>query len=189
MFNETIFGIGISKFNLTGIDNERICEEVKYYSTNPNNNPISKRSIKNNNQYFSKLNKVVLEQSQNILSGITSNPNLKAIFKRMWGNHNLNDDICHPHTHRDSFLSAVYYPKSTDGRLQFYCPWMDSMLAHISVHNITESFNQYNSTHYEVVVKTGDLVIFPAMLPHMVIPTNNERFSVAYDIGVKNGSI
>ena len=72
------------------------------------------------NPYLTELNKFIIEQAQIILNGMTSDTNVRVFLQRVWGNYNLNDNISVPHTHRDSFLSAVYYPKSTDARILFH---------------------------------------------------------------------
>jgi uncharacterized protein (TIGR02466 family) len=195
MFSERIFTIGISKFVIDGVDNESLCNEIRHYSTNPTNNIRNPRGMDTNNPLLKDLNQVVLQQAQNIIDGLAAKPNngvLKAHFNRMWGNHNLNSDICVPHAHRDSFLSAVYYPKSTDGRITFYCPWMDGMLAHLPHDYISDAepkYSDFNSCYHDVQVKTGWLILFPAMLCHVVPPTTEERYSIVYDIGVKNESV
>ena len=48
-----------------------------------------------------------------------------------------------------------------------------------------KQFNEYNSSYYELYVKTGMLVIFPAHLPHFVPVSKDDRCSIAYDIDVK----
>lgn len=194
MFEERIFSVGISKFKVDGVDNESLCKDIRYYCTNPTNRRTNPRGLELTNPLLTDLNEVVLEKTQNILNGITptKNSNIKTYIKRMWGNHNLNADICSPHAHRDSFLSAVYYPKSTDGTLRFYCPWMDQLLAHVPLDYESggnADFHEYNSSYYELNVWTGWLIIFPAMVCHIVPPSQDERYSVVYDIGVKNESV
>ena len=114
---------------------------------------------------------------------MTSNPNVEVYLQRVWGNHNVNEDICIPHVHRESFLSAVYYPKSTDGRIQFYSPFTDAILSHVPV--IADKYNEFNSSQHTLYPKTGWLILFPANLLHVVLPSKEERYSIVYDIGVK----
>lgn len=178
IFNKRIFSIGISTLQLNGLDNDQLCEQIKLCH---NGSDDLKRDLGLTNPHLNNLNDIVLEQCQKILDGITEN--LKVKLKRVWGNHNLNSDICIPHTHRDSFLSAVYYPKSTDGKIHFYSPWTDAILSHVPI-NKTKEFNEYNSSYYELPVKTGYLVIFPAHLSHFVPISESERYSIAYDVAV-----
>jgi hypothetical protein len=183
MFSERIFSIGISKFKLNGLDNETLCEQVKLCQNGEDEK--FRRDMGLDNYSLKQLNSIVIEQSQKILDGIAnSDLKIKTTLKRVWGNHNLNSDICIPHAHRDSFLSAVYYPKSIDGRIHFYCPWADGILSHIPIETAKE-FNEYNSSYYELQVETGWLILFPAHLCHFVPVSKEERFSIVYDIGVE----
>jgi hypothetical protein len=191
MFNETIFSIGVTRLELRGIDNESLCRKIRHCSTNPNKNKSNPRGIDIDDPVIKDLNGIVLQQSQNILEGMAPKPSegkLETYFKRVWGNHNLNYDICTPHTHRDSFLSAVYYPKSTDGIIEFYSPWMDAMLSHIPwdyPNNGGAQNTTFNSSHYYFNVQTGWLILFPATLCHFVPACNDERYSIAYDVGIR----
>ena len=70
-----------------------------------------------------------------------------------------NDEfISIPHVHAESFISAVYYPLSTDGKLVFLNP----MLALLSKQSsgMIENYNEFNSEYFQVDVRTGYLVIF-----------------------------
>ena len=191
MFSERIFSIGISKFKLKGLDNETLCEQVRHYSTNPENKIHGQRDMKVDNPYLTSLTDVVMAESQKITDSILANPSIKltCFAKRVWGNHNYNCDICIPHVHRDSFLSAVYYPKaSEDSRLHFQSPFTDALLAQIPI-LASETYDEFNSAYHQINAETGMLVIFPANLLHFVPPTKGERYSIVYDIGVRNESV
>jgi uncharacterized protein (TIGR02466 family) len=183
MFNERIFSVGITKFQINNFDNQTLCKQVEYFCTNPHNKTVNKRDMGLDNPHLIELNKVVLQQSQLILNGLTSNPNVEVYLQRVWGNHNVNENICSPHVHRESFLSAVYYPKSTDGRIQFYSPFTDAILSHVPV--VADKYHEFNSSQHTVYPKTGWLILFPANLLHVVLPSKEERHSIVYDIGVK----
>ena len=105
----------------------------------------------------------------------------------MWVNQDLNTDISTTHTHRDSFLSVIYYPKSTDGKIHFYIPSADVYLSHVPIYKCKE-YNEYNSTFWEFDVKTGYLLIFNSMLPHAALPSKEERVSIVYDIVVNENN-
>ena len=178
-----MFSVGFSAFNLTEIDNDAICNEI-----------LLNKDVNLNSKVIQGLNSIVIKNSQQILNGIISNPeitNTKIDLKRAWGNHNMDPAICIPHVHRDSLLSAVYYPKANDTTINFHSPWTDYMLSHLPIDVLTPStdFNEFNSSFYSLPVQTGMLVIFFSHILHSVPYTNKERFSLAYDIGVKNVNI
>ena len=180
MFERPIFSIGITTLQLNGLDNDLICEQIKIHQEGKGD--MSKRDMNINHSCLTQLNNIVLKNAQNIVDGLAQDKNIKANLKKVWGNHNFNHNICTPHTHRDSFLSAVYYSKSTDGKIHFYSPWTDAILSHLPFNVDPKEFNEYNSSFYEINVKTGMLVLFPAHLPHFVPISKEERFSIAYDI-------
>jgi len=205
MFNETLFSIGITRLKIDGLNNHELSNLVvencktghvddKIRTTQDviTNALYSERGITlDAHPELTKLNNTILEQTQIILDGIISNPqvnNVTTYIKRIWGNKNVNKDISLPHAHRDSFLSAVYYPVSEDGIIHFYSPFSDAFLAQVPIGLSTE-YNQYNSSYYEFPVQTGQLVIFPSMLCHYVPATEKKRMSIAYDIGVNHGNL
>ena len=181
-FSKNIFSIGISIFQVNHLDNETLCKQVEYFCTNPNNNKIYTRDMGLDNPHLKELNEIVIEQSQIILNGITNYPNLKVFLQKVWANHNLNESIATPHCHRGSFLSAAYYPQSTDGIIQFHSPFTDALLSHVPVQ--TDNYNEFNSVYYDVCPKTGWLILFPGSLMHRVLPSKEERHSIVYNIGI-----
>ena len=187
MFNERIFSIGISKFILNGLNDDLLCEKIKEKRSTKVGLTYGERDLEISDPVLQTLNEVVIKQSAEIIDGVVASSRVKLVpeVKRVWGNHNLNADICIPHVHRDSFLSAVYYPKNTDGTIHFHCPWMDNILSHIPIAT-TDNWNEFNSSYYEYTPESRTLIIFPANLLHFVIPTEGERYSIVYDIGVKH---
>lgn len=184
MYNNILFSIGLQTLELKGIDNNVLCEYVKTNIRKQN------RHVDYSDVELSKLNSMVLQETQKILDGTISNhdvKNLKTQIKRVWVNQDLNSDISTTHTHRDSFLSAVYYPKSTDGKIHFYVPSSDVYLSHVPIHKAKE-YHEYNSTFWEFDVKTGYLLIFNSMLPHAALSSNEERISIVYDIIVNENN-
>ena len=182
-FSKKIFSIGITPFQINHLDNETLCSQVEYVCTNPdNNNKLCTRDMGLNNPHLRELNEFVLEKSQIILNGMTSDPNVRVFLQEVWGNHNLNVCITTPHSHRNSFLSAVYYPQSTDAILQFHSPFTDALLSHIPP--IADNYHEFNSVFYDIYPKTGWLILFPASLVHNVLPSKEERHSILYNIGV-----
>ena len=82
-------------------------------------------------------------------------------------------------------MSAIYYPLSTDGVIQFFSPFSDYFLSQVPIEDVYD-MNCYNSSFYELPVRSGDLIIFNSMLYHRAKLSANERISIAYDINIKS---
>ena len=182
MFNTTLFEVSISRKKLTTIDNEKLQELVlQNYFTNG-------RFVNQNDECLDDLNIEILSECQSILNEIRSDPTESAVSLKIndvWVNYNYTDYITTPHTHKNSFLSAVYYPLSTDGQLSFHSPFTDSFLANLPAHSPAE-YNTHNATSWIFPVETGDLLIFNSALLHFVPSSGilgKKRMSISYDIG------
>ena len=171
MFNTLLFGVGLSQFHLSDIDNEKLSKfkEQRYLDTS---DPL-----------LSELNSRILKEGKHILNSTCKSKEL--YIKKIWCNYNINKDIEEPHNHRNSFLSAIYYPLSTDGVIQFFSPFSDYFLSQVPIEDVYD-MNCYNSSFYELPVRSGDLIIFNSMLYHRAKLSTNERISIAYDINIKS---
>ena len=83
------------------------------------------------------------------------------------------------HSHGNSWLSGVYYPKGDpgfsikfyyDNRTQFYTP--------------PTEYNAYNSTEWTIVPEDNHLILFFSQLRHKLMPNQStkDRFSLAFNI-------
>tara|TARA_Y100000992_G_scaffold190646_1_gene129297 strand:- start:85 stop:603 length:519 start_codon:yes stop_codon:yes gene_type:complete len=171
MFNTLLFGVGLSQFHLSDIDNEKLSKfkEQRYLDTS--------------DTLLSELNSRILKEGKYILNSTCKSKEL--YIKKIWCNYNVNKDIEEPHNHRNSFLSAIYYPLSTDGVIQFFSPFSDYFLSQVPIEDVYD-MNCYNSSFYELPVRSGDLIIFNSMLYHRAKLSANERISIAYDINIKS---
>ena len=173
---QNIFSIPITILQLNNINNNIL---INYAQSNYNEN-IKYINCKDTDFELQELNSVVLQQAKKFAFNYTNNEvNLK--IKRVWSNVKVDNSIQTPHAHRDSFLSAVYYPLATDGELVIQSPFSHSHLSHLNP-DLIKKYNEYSSDNFFVPAKTGMLVIFNAMLIHYVKPTTEKRISIAYDL-------
>jgi uncharacterized protein (TIGR02466 family) len=178
---QNIFSIPIEILQLTNIDNNLLVEYAKSrYDENCKYSNCSVYDIE-----LQDLNKIVKSCVENFSLNYVSNEGNIVDVKKVWVNIKADRSITTPHAHRDSFLSAVYYPKAEDGELVILNPFAHSHLSHINPSNII-NFNEYNSENFSIPIKTGMLIIFNSMLVHYVNYTDKERISIAYDINLKN---
>ena len=170
-----IFSAGITICFLKNIDNESI---IKYAEkTTVKNNKKNIEDILKNNIFYD-LNNIVQSKMQKYFETIYSKK-YNIILSAAWANVDNDDFITIPHVHTDGVISAVYYPLSTDGKLVFLNPML-GLLSKQSV-DIIEKYNEFNSEHFEIPVKTGYLIIFNSMLQHHILYSKQKRISIAYN--------
>jgi len=104
------------------------------------------------------------------------------IITGCWANMNPPGSPHPSHTHPNNFLSGVYYvqvPEKVD-MISFQDPRAQRYIIDPAV----RSQNQFNQLIHNVKVQTGTLAMFPAWLPHSVIPNESSeiRTSIAFNI-------
>lgn len=96
-----------------------------------------------------------------------------------WLNYTSKNEHHHKHMHNNSFVSGVFYAQAmqqTD-KIYFYKPIKEALSIE------PNAWNVWNSTSWWLPVTTGDLVLFPSTLEHMVMPveTDTQRISLAFN--------
>ncbi len=180
---QNIFSIGITTIKLDNIDNDLLIN----YAKNKFKSDVKNTNYKSDDIELKELTPSVLYWSNKVFEQILGYPK-DLYIKRVWGNVNVDRTIGAPHKHRDSILSAVYYPKCEDGQLVFMNPQEHPKLLSIP-HNkdrLIKKYNEYNSELYELNVFTGMLVIFNANLNHYVLSSTKERISIAMDLDLND---
>ena len=89
-----------------------------------------------------------------------------------------------------SILDLTINPNVVQLKIRFS---IEAMLAEINLSEISDTnlsenadkYDEFNSSQHTVYPKTGWLILFPANLLHVVLPSKEERHSIVYDIGVK----
>ena len=115
-------------------------------------------------------------------------PNVSLDITQSWLNTTEPQQFYPAHTHYNSIISGVFYPKclelpgdKTDVILLFRDEHI-SMFKNLSVPEKHD--NEFSSDIYSCTVATGDLILFPSGMKHEVIPnasTNQTRISLAFN--------
>jgi len=170
-----IFSAGISLHVLNGIDNKSI---IKYAEKKENHKEkIGNKNILKN-KIFEKLNSIVKIKMQNYFENIYNNKHSIKLHSA-WTNVDNDEFISIPHVHTESFLSAVYYPLSNDGKIVFLNPMLALLSKQLT--NMVENYNEFNSEYFQIDIKTGYLIVFNSMLQHHIMYSKQKRISVAYN--------
>ena len=105
-------------------------------------------------------------------------------IKEMWAIINKKDDFNVIHTHPNCYLSAAYYVKASKdcGRFQVENPNSAKRHFYPEIVNKTE----FNVPVTGIDIDEGDLILFPAYLPHKVAKNNSEedRIVISFNVDV-----
>ena len=95
-----------------------------------------------------------------------------------WLNYTKPGQFHHKHAHPNSFISGVLYMKAARQRDRIY--FYKDGYKQISLP--TDNYNLYNSESWWFEVGTGDLLLFPSSLTHMVETVQeDERISLSFN--------
>lgn len=142
-------------------------------NTSINTNVLKEPELASINEFISGAIKKHFETVQ-----VPSN-NVELYVTQSWINVTKTGEYHHKHWHPNSFLSGVFYfnaEKDVD-RITFF----RNQVSQLRIE--TEDWNIYNSDSWYFPVETGQLVMFPSMLEHMVTKTISKepRISLAFN--------
>jgi uncharacterized protein (TIGR02466 family) len=109
---------------------------------------------------------------------------VKPYITQSWLNYTKRNQYHHRHQHPNSLVSGVFYINADEklDKIKFFKEHTYSM-----IELSTNNYNTFNSTSWWFNVKTGDIVLFPSSLTHMVETKqgNNIRTSLAFNVFVE----
>ena len=108
----------------------------------------------------------------------------KVICTSMWAIINKKGNFNIEHTHPNNYLSAAYYVKAPDNCGNFKATNPNILNRHVRAK--AEKANELNSNSVSIKINEGDLLIFPAYLPHSVEEnkSNEDRVIVSFNIDI-----
>ena len=105
--------------------------------------------------------------------------NIKLEITQSWINYTKTGQYHHKHTHPNSIISGVFYIQASKeiDKLFFY----NESYEQIKI--VPKEFHVYNSESWWLPVETGQLLLFPSSLTHMVATTSGEddRISMSFN--------
>jgi uncharacterized protein (TIGR02466 family) len=101
--------------------------------------------------------------------------NVSLRITQSWINYTEQGEFHHKHAHPNSFVSGVFYPQAdrTSDKIYFYKDGFQQIKLP------PQDWNIWNSESWWFDVGTGDLVLFPSSLTHMVQPVQNEQTRIS----------
>lgn len=109
-------------------------------------------------------------------------------IQNSWINRHKTGEANTLHWHSNAMISGVYYPLAHpgDGDILFKRTHLYYNLFHDTVRPEfkEDNSNQYNTDVYTITPVSGDIILFPSHLEHMVAPNvnNGERYSLAFNL-------
>jgi uncharacterized protein (TIGR02466 family) len=114
---------------------------------------------------------------------ISPSNNITPYITQSWLNYTETNQYHHKHQHPNSLVSGVFYINCDEehDKIKFFKEKYEIIKPEI------KDWNLWNSETWWFPVKTGDIILFPSSLIHMVETKkgHNTRFSLAFNVFIK----
>jgi len=168
----------LNKKELSFIDKTKLDVFKNEGNTTSNDNYIL------NNEPFKKLKQELDLRIQDYFDKIVSPANhITPYITQSWLNYTETSQFHHKHSHPNSIISGVFYincHKEHD-KIKFFNDRYQTIKPEV------KDWNIWNSESWWFSVKTGDIILFPSSLIHMVETKegDNTRISLAFNVFIK----
>jgi uncharacterized protein (TIGR02466 family) len=187
----TIFGIFPIPIYMSKLDRKLTSLELKFIDK------TKKDTIKNLGNIFSK-NTSILNEKPFLNIKKELNLRIKDYFEKVlsttdevtpyitqsWLNYTETNQYHHKHEHPNSLVSGVFYINCHEelDKIKFFKKDL-----YQTIKPRIKEWNLYNSESWFFPVKTGDIIMFPSSLTHMVENKEgtNTRISLAFNVFIK----
>ena len=167
-----------SKKELLFIDKTKLdCNKNQGNITSNNNYILNNKEFKNLKK---ELNLIIKDYFDKIISPAE---NIIPYITQSWLNYTEKNQFHHKHRHPNSLISGVLYINCNEefDKINFFNDEYHMILPKI------KKWNTWNSESWWFSVKTGEIILFPSSLTHMVDTKqgDNTRISLAFNVFVK----
>ena len=137
-----------------------------------------------NNKVFKNLKKDLYLRVQDYYNKIICSDNkITPYITQSWLNYTETNQYHHSHEHPNSLVSGVFYINCFEqfDKIKFF------NRQYKTIRPETKEWNIWNSETWSFPVKTGDIILFPSSLTHMVETKEgtNTRISLAFNVFIK----
>ena len=177
--------IYISKLNreLTSLELKFVDKSKKDFYKNDGNITSNNNYILNEKPFVNikkELDLIVQDYFDKVISPAN---NITPYITQSWLNYTEKNQYHHKHSHPNSLVSGVFYincHKEHD-KIKFFHDRYKTIRLEV------KDWNIYNSESWWFSVKTGDVILFPSSLIHMVETKqgDNTRISLAFNVFIK----
>ncbi len=186
----TINGIFPTPIYISKLDRKLTPLELKFVDKNKKDFYQNDGNITSNNNYilnekpFINIKKELDLRAQDYFDKVISPANnITPYITQSWLNYTETNQYHHKHEHPNSLVSGVFYINCHEehDKIKFFNDSYKIIKPEV------KDWNLYNSESWWFSVKTGDIILFPSSLTHMVETKegDNTRISLAFNIFIK----
>ena len=190
MIESNIYSLFPTPIYISKINRKTTNEELFFINKskqNVNNNEGNTFSVDNyilNNKIFINLKEELNLRIKDYFNKIiSSNNNITPYITQSWLNFTETNQYHHKHAHTNSLVSGVFYINCHEehDKIKFFNDRYQTIKPEVKDYNI------WNSETWWFSVKTGDVILFPSSLTHMVETKQREntRISLAFNVFIK----
>ena len=186
----TINGIFPTPIYISKLDIKLTPLELKFVDKHKKDFYKNDGNITSNNNYilnekpFANIKKELDLRVQDYFDKVISPANnITPYITQSWLNYTETNQYHHKHAHPNSLVSGVFYINCHEehDKIKFFNDTYQTIKPEIKEYNI------WNSQSWWFPVKTGDVILFPSSLTHMVETKegDNTRISLAFNVFIK----
>lgn len=190
MIESTINGIFPTPIYISKLDRELTKKELSFIDKSKLDFYKNEGNITSNNNYilnqkvFGSLKEDLYLRVQDYFDKVLSTTDAVTPFiTQSWLNYTETNQYHHKHQHPNSLVSGVFYVNCHEefDKIKFFKSDYKVILPEV------KNWNLYNSESWWFTVKTGDIILFPSSLTHMVETKegDNTRISLAFNVFIK----
>jgi uncharacterized protein (TIGR02466 family) len=190
MTESTINSIFPTPIYMSKLDRALTPLELKFVDKSKKDFYKNDGNITSNNNYilnekpFTNIKKELDKRVQDYCNKVLSTTDaVTPYITQSWLNYTETNQYHHKHAHSNSLVSGVFYINSDKefDKIKFFNE------GHKTIRIETKIFNLWNSESWWFPVKTGNIILFPSSLSHMVETKEgtNTRISLAFNVFVK----
>jgi uncharacterized protein (TIGR02466 family) len=191
MIESTINGIFPTPIYMSKLDRELSKKELTFIEKSKLDHYKNDGNITSNDNYilnqkvFSSLKEDLYLRVEDYFKKVLSTTDaVTPYITQSWLNYTETNQYHHKHEHPNSLVSGVFYVNCHEefDKIKFF-----KKDAYQIIKPEIKDWNLYNSETWWFTVKTGDIILFPSSLTHMVETKegDNTRISLAFNVFIK----
>ena len=191
MIESTINGIFPTPVYMSKLDRELTKKELSFIDKSKLDHYKNEGNITSNDNYilnqkvFSSLKEDLYLRVEDYFKKVLSYTDVTTPYiTQSWLNYTETNQYHHKHEHPNSLVSGVFYVNCHEefDKIKFF-----KKDSYQTIKPEIKDWKLYNSETWWFTVKTGDIILFPSSLTHMVETKegDNTRISLAFNVFIK----